>query len=59
MNLLHDDHATVRVLGPCVVVAKFDLQEIGNPHTTLARGWAYCLYSFHTIDVRGDKGSAE
>ena len=43
----------------CVVVAKFDLQEIGNPHTTLARRWAYCLYSLHTIDVGGDKGTAE
>jgi len=50
MNLLHDDHTTVRTK-PCFTVARFGPHEIGNPRTTLARGWMYCLYSLRTIDV--------
>ena len=58
MNLLHDDHTAVPMT-PYFTVAKFGPHEIGNPRTTLARGWMYCLYSLCTIDVCGDKKIAE
>ena len=45
-------------LGSCLVMTPAS-QEVGNPRATLAKGWAYCLYDASTIDVRGDRGSAE
>ena len=59
MNLLHDDHAAIRMKSLCFTVAKFGPHEIGNPRTTLARGSTHCLYSSYTFDVWGDKKSAE
>jgi len=59
MNLLHGDHAALQTESLRLRVATVGSHEIGNPRTTLARGWAYSLYSLCTIDVRGDKKSAE
>ena len=59
MNLLHDDHEKFRRTSLCLTVAKFGPHEIGNPRTTLARGWMCLLYRLRTIDVRGDEKSAE
>ena len=59
MNLLHGDHAAILAKFSCFAVARVGSHEIGNPVTTLARGRAYGLYSLCTIDVRGDRRSAE
>ena len=57
IELLHGDHVTLIV--EVISVTVLDSHKIGNPRTTLANGQAYCLYSMCTIDVWGDRGSAE
>ena len=59
INLLHGDHAYC--VYECLVdaVATTGSHETGSPCITLAKGWAYCWYSPHTIDVLGDRGSAD
>ena len=59
MNLLHGDHATVWQVSSLCLVATIGSHDIGNPRTTLAKGRVYCLYISRTIDVGGDRGSAE
>ena len=58
-TLLHGDQiASCGVISPYTVVA-VGSHEDGSPRTTLARGRMYCLYSSRTIEVWGDRGSAE
>ena len=59
MNLLHGDHVADVQPPLQYEVARTGSHEIDNPRTTLAKGHAYWLYSSRTIDVRGDRGSAE
>ena len=59
MSLLHGDHATLVMGVCCFVVATIGPHEIDNPRTTLAKGRVYCWESWRTIEVWGDKGSAE
>ena len=58
-NLLHGDHATATTAREVCIVAAVCSHEVGKPHTTLARGRAYGSYSWRTIDVFGDRKSAE
>ena len=60
MNLLHGDHTAVSLpQSRWRTVVTADSHEIGIPRTTLAKGREYGLYSLYTIDIRGDRGSAE
>ena len=59
MNLLHGDHVGDVQKPSQYEVARNGSHEIDNPCTTLAKGHAYWLYSSRTIDVCGDRGSAE
>ena len=59
MNLLHGDHSAA-VMGAWDFGAEtIGSHETGNPCTTLTKGCAYGLYSLHTAEVWGDRGSAE
>ena len=59
MNLLHGDHTATSTTawGPEAEIT--GSHETGNPCTTLAKGRAYGLHSSRTIEVRGDRRSAE
>ena len=59
MNLLHGDHAIHRIELEHFMVAMLGSHDVGTPHTTLAKGWAYRSYNLRMIDVRGDRGRAE
>ena len=59
MNLLHGDHTVDAIGEERVVDVVFVSHDIGIPHTTLIKGWAYGSYSFHTIDSFGATTSAE
>ena len=59
MNLLHGDHVAPLAPPLSATTVMVGSHEIGSPYTTLARGRAYGLCSLRTIDVRGDRGSAE
>ena len=59
-NLLHGDHMILFAAGPenCLVTIPASC-EVGGACTTLAKGQAYCLYNACTLDVGGERGSAE
>ena len=59
MNLLHGDHTAPAEKSSWYMVATIGSHEIGNPCTILTNGRAYCSYSLRTIEVWGDRGSAE
>jgi hypothetical protein len=56
---LHGDHALCPIKGLLCILATVGSHEVANPCTTLAKGLAYGLYSLCTIDIGGDRGSAE
>ena len=58
-NLLHGDQAAKRERSSWYTVATTGSHEIGSPWTTLAKGHPYRLYTSRTIDLWGDRGSAE
>lgn len=59
MNPLHGDHAAAKTAARGFGAETIDSHETGNPCTTLVKGRAYYLYSLRTIEVFGDRGSAE
>ena len=59
INLLHGDQIASYGVVSLYKVAAVWSHEDGSPCTTLARGWVYCLYSLHMIEVWEDRGSAE
>ena len=58
MNLLHGDHAAPKFV-PLYAVATNGSHDFDNPCRTLTKGRPYCLYTSRTVDVLGDRGSAE
>ena len=58
INLPHGDH-TPTPKSPRYLLAETGSHESGDPCMTLARGQAYCLNSPRTIEVWGDRRSAE
>ena len=59
MNLLDDDHAANPIGQGRLVIAVFESHDNGIPCTILTEGWAYDLWSFHTIDILGVDARAE
>ena len=59
MNLLHGDHTTERRLAGRAVATVLASHDVGTPHTTLTKGWAYDPYSLRTIEFFGATASAE
>ena len=59
ITLLHGDQIASYGAVSLYRVASIGSHEDGSPRRTLARGWVYCLYSLCTIEVWGDRGSAE
>lgn len=59
MNLLQGDHAIAAAELWVCLVAVLCLHEVGRPCTTLDKGRIYDWYSLRTIDVWGDRKSAE
>ena len=57
--LLHSDQIASYGAIPLHKVAAVGSHEDGSPRTTLGRGRVYCLYSSRTIEVWGDRESAE
>ena len=59
MNLLHGDHMACWISKGNDVVAVVVSHDVGTPHTTRVKGWAYDSYSDRIIDVLGERISAE
>lgn len=59
MNLLHGDHVTALTLPQKYLVEIVSSHEVGTPCTTFTKGRLYGLYRLCTVDVVGDKRSAE